>query len=295
VTSLFAVNIATAASLNHISGMHGVGSGSCGSSPAYVVTSSNSLSGSVLNDGSANCSTSAMAAAGGGYVGIMASIEALSGGSGTTKVNARSTINDLYVTAAATYDPAKLLATHGAVIPITVRAHAAGQVSVAHGIRSAYAQSRLFGDLRINGAGQSGNTTAFSRTVGVGPAGFSFSETDSIGAILTAGDIINWSRPFSVSMSMFGDVFANTAYPFGAGINSADAHINAFNSLSFATLGPVFILPEGFTVNSVEANIVNNRWIDPRVSAVPIPAAIWLFGSGLMGLLGFSRRKRQTI
>jgi hypothetical protein len=29
------------------------------------------------------------------------------------------------------------------------------------------------------------------------------------------------------------------------------------------------------------------------VSAVPIPAAVWLFGSGLLGLVGFSRRKQS--
>lgn len=28
------------------------------------------------------------------------------------------------------------------------------------------------------------------------------------------------------------------------------------------------------------------------VSAIPIPAAVWLFGSGLIGLIGFSRRKK---
>jgi len=28
------------------------------------------------------------------------------------------------------------------------------------------------------------------------------------------------------------------------------------------------------------------------VSAVPVPAALWLFGSGLIGLLGLARRKR---
>jgi len=28
------------------------------------------------------------------------------------------------------------------------------------------------------------------------------------------------------------------------------------------------------------------------VSAVPVPAAVWLFGSGLMGLVGLDRRKR---
>ncbi|MCW9025191.1 MAG: PEP-CTERM sorting domain-containing protein, partial [Gammaproteobacteria bacterium] len=28
------------------------------------------------------------------------------------------------------------------------------------------------------------------------------------------------------------------------------------------------------------------------VSAVPVPAAVWLFGSGLIGLIGFSKRKK---
>lgn len=31
---------------------------------------------------------------------------------------------------------------------------------------------------------------------------------------------------------------------------------------------------------------------DPPVSAVPVPAAIWLFGSGLIGLIGLVRRKK---
>lgn len=30
----------------------------------------------------------------------------------------------------------------------------------------------------------------------------------------------------------------------------------------------------------------------PAVSAVPVPAAVWLFGSGLLGLVGIARRKR---
>jgi hypothetical protein len=31
--------------------------------------------------------------------------------------------------------------------------------------------------------------------------------------------------------------------------------------------------------------------IDGTVNVVPIPAAVWLFGSGLLGLIGFARRK----
>jgi hypothetical protein len=34
------------------------------------------------------------------------------------------------------------------------------------------------------------------------------------------------------------------------------------------------------------------RW--ERVNAVPIPAAVWLFGSGLLGLIGLSKRKKVT-
>ncbi len=30
------------------------------------------------------------------------------------------------------------------------------------------------------------------------------------------------------------------------------------------------------------------------VSAVPVPAAAWLFGSGLLGLVGVARRRRQS-
>ncbi len=31
-----------------------------------------------------------------------------------------------------------------------------------------------------------------------------------------------------------------------------------------------------------------------QVSAVPVPAAVWLFGSGLLGLVGISRRRKQV-
>ncbi len=30
------------------------------------------------------------------------------------------------------------------------------------------------------------------------------------------------------------------------------------------------------------------------VSTVPVPAAVWLFGSGLLGLIGVARRKRAN-
>jgi len=32
--------------------------------------------------------------------------------------------------------------------------------------------------------------------------------------------------------------------------------------------------------------------MDPIHTAVPVPAAVWLFGSGLLGLVGVARRKK---
>jgi len=44
---------------------------------------------------------------------------------------------------------------------------------------------------------------------------------------------------------------------------------------------------KGLEVNS-------NSYIQLEVSAVPVPAAIWLFGSALIGLVGMSRRTKAT-
>jgi hypothetical protein len=42
--------------------------------------------------------------------------------------------------------------------------------------------------------------------------------------------------------------------------------------------------------NSTCTAVFDNVDVDP----VPIPAAVWLFGSGLMGLFGLSRKRRKN-
>jgi hypothetical protein len=46
-------------------------------------------------------------------------------------------------------------------------------------------------------------------------------------------------------------------------------------------------------------NPASTVWIDnlevlADVNAVPVPAAVWLFGSGLVGLIGIARRKKSV-
>jgi len=65
------------------------------------------------------------------------------------------------------------------------------------------------------------------------------------------------------------------------------------HTLSFATSGPVFNLPEGVTVDIADVNVTNNHWTDPRVQdvpsvpSVPEPATLSLVGAGVF----FGRRK----
>lgn len=62
------------------------------------------------------------------------------------------------------------------------------------------------------------------------------------------------------------------------------------NSLTFPTTGPVFALPEGYTVHSASAGIVDNVWI----GAIPEPSSVLLLGAGALGLAARLRWKRRT-
>jgi hypothetical protein len=57
----------------------------------------------------------------------------------------------------------------------------------------------------------------------------------------------------------------------------------------------VFNMDSGKQLNGNKA--ANNLYVwvvqSGDVSAVPVPAAVWLFGSGLLGLIGFAKRKRK--
>jgi hypothetical protein len=60
-------------------------------------------------------------------------------------------------------------------------------------------------------------------------------------------------------------------------------------------LGGVFGLPTSFTATKTIFNGEDfTRAQFQAVTPIPLPAAIWLFGSGLLGLIGISRRKRAA-
>ena len=73
--------------------------------------------------------------------------------------------------------------------------------------------------------------------------------------------------------------------------NPDSAHILNDGSISSYLMNPY--IPNGirYDISYTELQMLSKAYGYTIISAVPIPAAVWLFGSGLLGLLGFSRMK----
>lgn len=73
---------------------------------------------------------------------------------------------------------------------------------------------------------------------------------------------------------------------------NGSATVNASNSLTFDPDNFLKILTPGVTANAGTFLVDNTL---PAFSAVPVPAAVWLFGSGLIGLIGLARKNNKNI
>ena len=63
--------------------------------------------------------------------------------------------------------------------------------------------------------------------------------------------------------------------------------LSGFNDVSIVTISALNVAGSESTANLS----IDNLNVASNISTVPVPAAAWLFGSALLGFLGFSRRK----
>jgi len=147
----------------------------------------------------------------------------------------------------------------------------------------------------------------------------SLNDSAGTGTITGTFDFDNLSSTFSnVNLSAVGDMFA-------ASSATLDSHIADFSSSTFIEAVPdvadltglqdVFIEWGGtlsavggsrdvleiiaYTCDNADCSNATKTYTGTpldgsTVSAIPIPAAAWLFGSGLLGLIGVARRRKAA-
>jgi hypothetical protein len=99
------------------------------------------------------------------------------------------------------------------------------------------------------------------------------------------------NTPFSLTFTL-GVVTSAGLDDGGAGNAAASADFS--HTLTFVDDRPVFDLPNGYTANSLEAGIVNNRFNpDNGAPVVPEPASLAHFALGLACLVTAARWRRN--
>ena len=112
-----------------------------------------------------------------------------------------------------------------------------------------------------------------------------FTETDVVSASITFGDA-TWTENDLDNFAM--------ALLFGSDVSSLT--YNFFPTTSLTTQGPIVL---NFPLSITGTDIASGQSFEYGYTAstqtvsevVPIPAAAWLFGSGLLGLIGIARKK----
>jgi hypothetical protein len=86
-----------------------------------------------------------------------------------------------------------------------------------------------------------------------------------------------------------GESAGNFLVPFGFASTTVVSSARGANNLS----GTWVTLPSPNDLFDAERVSVTNASF-AQFTVVPVPAAVWLFGSGLLGLVGIARRKEEV-
>lgn len=155
------------------------------------------------------------------------------------------------------------------------------------GITSAVNAATINGSLGVGGSyGLSGNTLTLDSVLSSAASGDISLTVD----FFTPPGTINNGVIDIASFTPITDVFVIGGWQFD--MSSLVVNDNTSEILTMSGTGS--LSGNGFDTTSVvwgfSGNTIGSSY-SMTITAVPVPAAIWLFGSGLFGLVGLARRK----
>jgi len=191
----------------------------------------------------------------------------------------------------------------GTSAPISLNLDLSGALAVEGGERSPSAGASI--SLHYTFGGLSGRTyyAALSKGANESPAHLSLlGDVDNNPFAGTpVGSSMSWDtlyttatvtlpvgRPLPVQLQLVATSSLGSGVSDAAAFGAAGSYFE--HTVSLAQDGPVFNLPEGYTVTSDDFGIVDNRFV---LSPVPEPSTYAMLAGGLLAIAGWRRRRRQ--
>lgn len=145
--------------------------------------------------------------------------------------------------------------------------------------------------LMLNSYFDNGNSDAIStdRQAAVwGIASYGNSDSRTVSDTVTFAVPFTWGTSFNLGIYAAGQAGKRSSSGV-AGISTSE--LNFMNTLLWGGTSCMLYNGSCVTGYSITSGSGTN-WDMAYASAVPVPSAVWLFGSGLLGVVGMARRKR---
>ena len=107
---------------------------------------------------------------------------------------------------------------------------------------------------------------------------------------------MNFGGSFDSWMQLYDSSFNLLAYNDDSSIESGSVHVyDSFISYNLAVDDIYYVAVGSYpSLGDIPFGANYTLQISQQVSPVPVPAAVWLFGSGLLAFAGFMRRKQNV-
>lgn len=156
------------------------------------------------------------------------------------------------------------------------------------------------------------STPAYSATYEFSLGGFSQPGASLIGTfeaidlnsngfirLAEAGELTSFNMAYSNSFDRIAfDLVGLTDFEFNPNPIFPDGLVLAFEANPSLTSGIAFLFSTNIRSHFIIAASVGDESLElpviTEISSVPVPAAIWLFGTCLLGLIGFSMRRKSA-